>query len=155
MSLEINPEIKPLTIRGHHLEQFFYLLVDYYKKPEKFAIRLANAIKHQIEENPKFPNYDIDVLGKTPEEMQLFTDNITKLAIMFLTFPDDYPIQIVFGESDDICQACIIGKHCRKVSAKYDRQAVDSFMPIKDEYTLGSLKAHMRSHFRISTPQAD
>ncbi len=144
---------KPFTIRGHHLEQFVYLLGMHNLDPKKFGKNLAEGTKNREEGYMEYPNYKTDIIGNTPEEMDLYIQRNIELAERFLNLPDDYPVKIIFGKPDEICKTCIIGNHCKIVSNNYDWHAAHTLMPIGKIKTVGSLKSEIISYFKIRTPK--
>jgi hypothetical protein len=105
-------------IRGHHLDQFAWI-VQSGNSPEWHAATLARDIIDHGDESD-YPDYKIDVLGATAtSELQ----TMLRFAQVFKEFVelDDYdPIQVIGGGMDVLCNSCTIGHHCNRLTQKFE-----------------------------------
>ena len=60
-------------------------------------------------------NYVQDVYGKSKEKADEVKQKTIQTFETFLSLPKDYPVEIVEGIPDALCQGCAIGEHCRKL----------------------------------------
>lgn len=115
---------KPFVISGHHLYLFSLLK---YKSPTVIAKSLKNSIVSQQQE------YMQDVLGSL-EDAPEFEDRIKLILSTFIKLPDDHPAEIVEGIPDVICNACVVGKHCKTNTLGLDGRRVDGFIAILEQF---------------------
>lgn len=109
-------EQKPFVIRAHHLGHFRLLVKgqDIWNAPARepmspaeVAARITQAVKSDESEE-----YAMDVLGDTTENLSTHTQKLKIIFETFVSLPDDYPVNITEHISDEICKACLTGKHC-------------------------------------------
>lgn len=109
---------KPFVIRGHHLENFrdltepsFISAAEKARRDRQFLINVFL---------PRNAEYAQDILGLSTEDGNRYEEQLRKTYETFLALPDNYPVEIAEGIPDAICEACVIGKHCRNLGAEED-----------------------------------
>lgn len=127
---------KPFSIRGHHLSAFCKLDELLRKTLEQDPwfvsfvpgamaesdIQAVDLSLKQISEgksNGLSEEYCVDVQGNTEQQKRMRKNKLTKVYRTFCRIPDDYPVEIVSGRKDEICKACVFGKHCSVTENKY------------------------------------
>lgn len=162
---------KSLEIRGHHLKSFARLFVylnhdgQLRRSVEEFGSskEIDRAINAAIDNEIRIvgkedtgvvlpEGYKEDVLGSTSEELKIFRKKHQKVYLDFLTLPDDYPVKILTNELDDICRACVIGRHCTSTLNKdsgYDVIEMQSYLGISTRS--GSILPLKRLRWSLST----
>lgn len=101
---------QPLRIRGHHLDHFKFFYGSILKGDKITASEYAQDVAGDIA--CADPKYARDVLGQTPPEGKRFVEQTTSIYEKFIKLPDDHPLELVEGQPDDICGACVTGSHC-------------------------------------------
>lgn len=164
MSPEFDETDKPLVIRGHHLitlinffNEFQDLSVDY-RVYFEIESTVAAVKSREFE-------YQRDVLGPNSLSETIFRLKNRDLYERLLNLPDNYPVQIVAGKPDSICETCIYGKHCKKTgiditaeelfhtSLFFGDEFVESY-PDEMLTTLGELKRVIKSYGSSSEGKA-
>jgi len=124
------PDQKPFVIRGHHFKMYLALIKeDSFEKrvlsPTEAAKYLRDFIKCMpsgvtisadgavVDKIPGFLEYSQDVIGKSKESADEFEERIRETFERFISLPDDYPAELTEGIPDTMCEACIVGEHCR------------------------------------------
>lgn len=132
---------KPFVIRGHHLLNYINLLRDSYAKkidPAEMAkeirehmevLRSTPSVKVFDFSAPKsewkkdftkqYSEYAQDNIGSSTEDADTFEAQNRKLFEEFLSLSENYPADIVEEIPDNICNTCIIGKHCRQLNSSF------------------------------------
>ncbi len=121
----------PFRIRGHHLDQYIYLIAGS-ETPESTALGQKKAalryLKHGLKDRIfDFVKYAVDVIGLTPWQARHFVRNQQTVFEEFLSLLPEHPIELVEGVRDEICNGCIYGFHCkvRYPDERTDTVAID------------------------------
>ena|SRR3989344_2523801 len=164
---------KPFIIRGHHLRDYANLINKWYLSPEIVAALLVLEIRMLASEikNPKDPRgqskrkYAEDVIGTSLKQSFRFGKNYSQALSQFLRLADDHPIEIVEGIPDNMCGACIIAEHCKRLThdlgegratnaLEGDRWYTEKFIATLDNFSLPKPTiAYEQAHFSDSGPQ--
>lgn len=117
---EIDPR-EPYLFRGHHLAITKGLLMFSPKiAAEKIAHSQRISYEMRYKDMTTHPElytdaalaYYPDVIGNTSDEADNWKDILKKNYQEFIDLPDDYPVELLTGMKDKICESCVIGKHC-------------------------------------------
>ena len=112
------------VIKAHHLDNLMKLLkggksVNDFEDTYFGSLDKRRASGYIPEYRQPYFN---DVLGSTQEQAEKYARYETEFYNEFLQLPSDYPVKIVEGQKDKICQGCAIGEHCSKrPTVIYDR----------------------------------
>ncbi|MBA3724081.1 MAG: hypothetical protein H0W89_04300 [Candidatus Levybacteria bacterium] len=123
---------KPYVIRGHHIGFFIQLLkgttIDIRPfSPEElsstqsafFRAKWEHAISNEdYEQTPEFL-YWKDTIGTTTESQRRNEERQKNMFQTFVELPDDYPVELVSGRRDVICETCEVGAHCIITSSEF------------------------------------
>lgn len=125
---------KPFIIRAHHLRFYRQIYTDTSGDVNDRLSRMAEQLSINImgmwRNGPPFdPDYGPDTIGSFATNTK-FEKNYRQALQTFYQLPDDYPIEIVEGVPDTICQGCAIGKHCHRLSSagRQDQTTIDLFL---------------------------
>ena len=107
---------EPFSIRVHHLTNYQELMM---KKisPNDIVDNMIFDITFTAKEDKKVNEYLHDLIGETKEEREKFRNSMIKSYETFLSLPNNYPIEILEGKKDNICNSCTIGNHCTSPDA--------------------------------------
>lgn len=113
---------KPFIIRGHHLISFYLLKNSTPERQAGGARRAFAGLWRTAKENPNDPKaqrhieYVQDLLGLSLESADEFENRTRRVFETFLMLPDNHPAEIVEGIPDEMCNACAIGEHCKRLT---------------------------------------
>lgn len=152
---------KPFVIRGHHLIKFYLALKSQERglSPNLIATMSAESLRNIIYKEGDL-EYKVDVLGQSYHEEEAFLERFRGVFVDFLTLPNEYPVQIVAGIKDRICNSCFQGNHCFAPSGKEtDRRALFDYFGLTIDQdirrdcvhnmTLGELKYRLLNRIKI------
>lgn len=146
----------PFVIRGHHLPSYA-LLVRWHPQagfisPERLAANQTDGFVNELNrmlENPELFRkeaivYFKDVVGVTEEEAEWHYQQGLNIFRTFTKLPDAYPIDLVEGIKDEICNGCVIGNHCTLKNNPFgnrgtvggDAQSLDMLIVVARELNL-------------------
>lgn len=131
---------KPFVIRGHHLLEYVLLIKAANEGLSQAGMETWNVTfqklrqqhEHLVKKSPSSLTgmelqqikYIEDVFGLSLEQADRVMEDYEKIGEKFLKLSDDYPIELVEGKPDHICEVCVIGKHCQQL---HDNNAEDYF----------------------------
>jgi hypothetical protein len=126
----LTPEIlkdDPFSIRGHHLWEYSWLVRG---RPDPVsgtvAMTPAELVQEQtswyvagrdaaVDISPFKASYYDDVIGKSEAQLRLFQEQKRTEFERFTRLSDEYPVEIVAGRKDTLCNTCIFGDHCTRI----------------------------------------
>lgn len=134
---------KPFVIRGHHLGQFACFVRDRNAITPQFlakSFRIAMEMIRYPAPSPFYTpgmlnrniEYSQDVIGTTMESADRYEKSTRKIFERFMSLPDNHPAEIVEEIPDVLCEACMVGQHCRQVTVPFkkgrDGECIDRFL---------------------------
>ncbi len=103
---------EPFIIRGHHLE-IYKELIKWDQSGNDVTSWLARSVRRNNERMGAFYKMDIvaDIVGRNETDADAYEKRLGGVLQRFKGLPDGDRVHIL-QRSDDICRACISGKHC-------------------------------------------
>lgn len=155
-------------IRGHHLLEYMFL-VKQLVSPEGLAQMSASYYEYRLKEekDPREIALNKDTVGTTKRQLEQYKIKHRQLSEEFIALSPDFPIEIVEGKKDDICNYAITGKgeHCtarhfnpnkpKNDGIDGDGVFLDKFLQKAQELNLGShlVLDHEVAEFSDAQPQ--
>jgi hypothetical protein len=154
--IEQKDDREPFVIRGHHLELYADLARD--MSPSRASRVLLQAVM-DIRNTPpssQHMRYAYDVMGQTPQQATQFEEGAKKVFEDFLKLDSEAPVYLVDHQKDEICNTCVVGKHCETKNLKRftkrggvsqgDLGSIKEFLRFakKDDYQTTSEPVHYR-----------
>lgn len=126
---------KPFVIRGHRL-RVYADLIKHNIDPLELSLLYVEDVGLHAKKSKREAEYSKDMLG-FPSQADNFIQQTASTFKTFSQLPSDYPVQIVEGINDNICEWCVVGKHCRKLEEfAGDSVDIDSFVKKLDKFHL-------------------
>lgn len=134
---------EPFVVRAHHID-----LIRNFLNSERSAsdfvneyVEFARGQLASQNTSRRLRSYLRDVLGDTPEQLDIYRRNEAEFFEEFLGLSSDFPVKIVEGKKDKICEGCAIGEHCSKRSIlerfSEDHIYISRFREVAKEHNFG------------------